>query len=186
MRKMVFALFAGALAFGSTAANATLTVTSCDSSLSGGCTYDNSLAPAQSTISWSDANVGTSPFSATIDFSNTLAGNYFVSLTTASPNVMFDSLAIYRLVMGTPTGAPVLQYMGGSTDDIHKVPGSFGAGDYRLTFSGTTTGGGGEAGTLSFFAAVPEPATWAMMLVGFAGIGMAMRRRRRPFLAQLA
>jgi hypothetical protein len=26
---------------------------------------------------------------------------------------------------------------------------------------------------------VPEPATWAMMLVGFGGIGMAMRRRRR-------
>lgn len=25
---------------------------------------------------------------------------------------------------------------------------------------------------------VPEPATWAMMLVGFGGIGMAMRRRR--------
>jgi hypothetical protein len=34
--------------------------------------------------------------------------------------------------------------------------------------------------------AVPEPATWALMLVGFAGIGMAMRRRRRPALAQLA
>ena len=27
--------------------------------------------------------------------------------------------------------------------------------------------------------AVPEPATWAMMLFGFAGIGMALRRRRR-------
>ena len=26
---------------------------------------------------------------------------------------------------------------------------------------------------------VPEPATWAMMLVGFAGVGVAMRRRRR-------
>jgi hypothetical protein len=26
--------------------------------------------------------------------------------------------------------------------------------------------------------AVPEPATWAMMLIGFGGIGMAMRRRR--------
>ena len=25
---------------------------------------------------------------------------------------------------------------------------------------------------------VPEPATWAMMLLGFGGIGMAMRRRR--------
>lgn len=28
--------------------------------------------------------------------------------------------------------------------------------------------------------AVPEPATWAMMLLGFAGIGFAMRRRRTP------
>lgn len=26
---------------------------------------------------------------------------------------------------------------------------------------------------------VPEPATWAMMLVGFAGVGYSMRRRRR-------
>jgi hypothetical protein len=28
-------------------------------------------------------------------------------------------------------------------------------------------------------AAVPEPGTWAMMLVGFGAVGMAMRRRRR-------
>ncbi|MES2903826.1 MAG: PEPxxWA-CTERM sorting domain-containing protein [Pseudomonadota bacterium] len=27
--------------------------------------------------------------------------------------------------------------------------------------------------------AVPEPATWAMMLIGFAGVGYSMRRRRR-------
>jgi hypothetical protein len=35
---------------------------------------------------------------------------------------------------------------------------------------------------------VPEPGTWAMMLLGFGGIGMAMRRRRRPstVLRQLA
>jgi hypothetical protein len=30
--------------------------------------------------------------------------------------------------------------------------------------------------------AVPEPATWAMMLFGFFGLG-AMARRRRPALA---
>lgn len=29
-----------------------------------------------------------------------------------------------------------------------------------------------------FTQSVPEPATWAMMLLGFGGIGMAMRRRR--------
>jgi hypothetical protein len=33
---------------------------------------------------------------------------------------------------------------------------------------------------------VPEPATWGMMLLGFAGMGMALRRRRRPVLAQVA
>ena len=34
---------------------------------------------------------------------------------------------------------------------------------------------------------VPEPGSWAMMLLGFGGIGMAMRRRRRDTaLAQLA
>lgn len=32
---------------------------------------------------------------------------------------------------------------------------------------------------------VPEPATWAMMLLGFAGIGLAVRRSRKP-IAQLA
>lgn len=34
--------------------------------------------------------------------------------------------------------------------------------------------------------AVPEPASWAMMLLGFAGIGAAMRRRRRDKTRSLA
>ena len=35
-------------------------------------------------------------------------------------------------------------------------------------------------------APVPEPATWAMMLLGFGAIGMASRRRRKQVLAQIA
>ena len=33
---------------------------------------------------------------------------------------------------------------------------------------------------------VPEPATWAMMLMGFGAVGYAMRRRRKSLIAQVA
>jgi hypothetical protein len=35
---------------------------------------------------------------------------------------------------------------------------------------------------------VPEPGTWALMLLGFAGVGVAMRRSRKakPALMQIA
>jgi hypothetical protein len=36
------------------------------------------------------------------------------------------------------------------------------------------------------YASTPEPATWAMMLLGFGAIGMAVQRRRHPALAQVA
>ena len=37
--------------------------------------------------------------------------------------------------------------------------------------------------TASTAAAVPEPSAWAMMLLGFAGIGLALRRRRGTLTA---
>ena len=39
--------------------------------------------------------------------------------------------------------------------------------------------GGGATGT----AGVPEPAAWALMVVGFGGLGAVLRRRRQPALA---
>lgn len=49
-----------------------------------------------------------------------------------------------------------------------------------LTVNYTSRGSGAFGGQLSFEPnAVPEPATWALMLLGFGGIGMAMRRRRK-------
>ena len=33
---------------------------------------------------------------------------------------------------------------------------------------------------------VPEPATWAMMLIGFGAVGYSMRRRRKTFMPQVA
>lgn len=64
--------------------------------------------------------------------------------------------------------------IGGTAFD--PTPGIFSfstQGNGVTTFSASTT-------------AVPEPATWGLMLLGFAGMGLALRRRRRPALAQVA
>jgi hypothetical protein len=64
-----------------------------------------------------------------------------------------------------------------------------GLGQHTLSYGVTNTSNvlGTYAGNFNFAAApVPEPATWAMMLLGFAGIGLAIRRRRQPVLAQIA
>jgi hypothetical protein len=57
--------------------------------------------------------------------------------------------------------------------------------DDVLDFYFTPTGGSAElAGTLTFegtVGSVPEPSTWAMMILGFAGIGfVAYRRKDNP------
>lgn len=50
----------------------------------------------------------------------------------------------------------------------------------RITVNGISRGGGAYGGQLSFIpSAVPEPGTWAMMLMGFGMMGAAMRYRRR-------
>jgi hypothetical protein len=48
----------------------------------------------------------------------------------------------------------------------------------RFSAIGTSNSLGGYLDDIRLVSAVPEPATWAMMLLGFGGIGFAMRRRR--------
>ena len=54
----------------------------------------------------------------------------------------------------------------------------------RLSVTGTTGGNGSYRGTLSFasMAAVPEPTTWMLMLMGMAGVGFSMRRKEKQTL----
>ena len=52
-------------------------------------------------------------------------------------------------------------------------------GPQKLEVTGWSGGNGSYSGTLTFGSAVPEPATWAMMIIGFTGAGVAIRRRRR-------
>jgi hypothetical protein len=68
-----------------------------------------------------------------------------------------------------PAGATMLYIA--SADSIGGSTGNEGA--LQVTFTGATLVSG----------AVPEPATWAMMLVGFGGVGMMLRSRTRRQLA---
>ena len=95
---------------------------------------------------------------------------------------------------GIYTNVGSLGLLLGSTDQLgFDISGFSGAGYFSVndsfyginlaTGGATLIGGLGTRGITGItIAAVPEPATWAMMLMGFAGIGVALRRRRRPAL----
>jgi hypothetical protein len=57
-----------------------------------------------------------------------------------------------------------------------------------ITVTGTTAGNGAFSGTIALGSvpAVPEPATWGLMLLGFGAMGYSMRRRRRHGLLMQA
>jgi hypothetical protein len=65
-----------------------------------------------------------------------------------------------------------------------SLPDSVTFSDYLVRYQGVN-GSGSAVG--SPVGAVPEPSTWAMMLLGFGAIGASMRRKRKPItLPQLA
>jgi hypothetical protein len=56
-----------------------------------------------------------------------------------------------------------------------------------LTFQALVRGGlpsyGNEIRAVSVYSAAPEPAAWALMMVGVGGMGAALRTRRRKAVA---
>jgi len=59
-------------------------------------------------------------------------------------------------------------------------------GTNTISITGTTGGDAAYSGNLSFAAAIPEPATWGMMLLGFGLVGATMRYRRRSSIVTFA
>jgi hypothetical protein len=140
----------------------------------------------QSTIDWGQNPTTAGSFDGSVTFTNTLSGLYSIIVGTSTVGATIDSVTLTG-VDGTTGNWSVLG-PSGSPGSLALVVPFAGMGDYTVAFTGTAPDTGGVVtGNLTFTpAAAPEAATWAMMLIGFAGIGLALRRRDKPVLAQLA
>jgi hypothetical protein len=113
------------------------------------------------------------------------AGIYSILLGSSS-GATFSNASLTAIVGGLDSTVFALHNFPDNTN-LKLDPTNLSAGTYRFDFAGDTTGSTSFTGNVRIAAAaVPEPATWAMMIIGFASVGLTMRRRRRPVLAQLA
>ncbi len=132
---------------------------------------DPTASPAVYKLNLNDNGSASTSETNTTLFSTVTGGEFTITLT--------DGVLNFTYLQGA--GDPVLHYV-----DIKL------ANTYYLFYNAAAITGGSFTlsnysrnglSHITFFdtgsPAVPEPATWAMMLLGFGGIGMTMRRSRR-------
>lgn len=210
MRKLMIALAGATALTAASAANAAITIGAGSQISIGGSVITNTTDASQATsLDFTNGTTsnGTAPGTLSLfnggatgsfagEFCNTGSCGTIADITSlvigpVSYTPFFTltdgvSFALSSITSVDRTAANVLAFTGTGTfsgtlggQTINPSPGTFSfstQGGRVTTFSATALG----------TAALPEPASWAMMLLGFAGIGMAIRRRRRPALAQLA
>lgn len=116
-------------------------------------------------------------------FATAIGQTYNLSFEYAN-NPGASSAAALVAVLGAPGISSVFSHSISTTNDLGwtTFTGSFVANSTTSLLAFTNTVGGGNAGVLldavNVTAAVPEPATWAMMILGFVGVGFVAYRRR--------
>jgi hypothetical protein len=185
MRGAVLGILASsALALGSTAATASVTVgsTNATSGTATAVVTDNVGIPNKVEFDTTNASAGT-----VVSWFNFLVSpdgiGAFSATTATNPP---STVTLLELLTGgtmTTAGSTLVT----STPGTQLNYGTLTANTwYTFRYTANLATAGNISGPVSIYPAVPEPATWALMLLGFGGIGLAMRRRRRPALAQIA
>jgi hypothetical protein len=157
-------------------------------------------APAEAAIvttgyTFVTGTAGSGTFS--VDF-NTVGGTYALSAfnyslgstTFTTANTSLQQTGGSNFVIGGNTnGATIVSSLGGADDFVFDWgPGPvFPPSTFTYYIAGGILPEQRTSNTLAFAqtptSPVPEPTTWAMMLLGFGAIGFAMRRRRFAALA---
>jgi PEP-CTERM motif len=138
----------------------------------------------------SDGSDTSFTYDATMDFTflTTTTGNVYLNLTSGAPSGdSFQSLVFTYSVDGSTsvvemftTVAAADAYFDGNAINL----GDLTAGTQTLDLSYAFTAMGDAPGyVVTSSAPVPEPSTWTMLLLGYAGLGYAgWRRTRKPSL----
>ncbi len=180
MRKLLLAAAgAMALAGAATTANAATTVTSTNPTPA-------VLTPPAS-AAFSSVLSGSGSFNDSFAF--TILGapgvtNAQVStlLLNGSQNVNFTSVTLDGMSVFTETSVAPNPETWAILSPVYLL-----VGPHTINVMGNLVGPTGSySGTINVQPAVPEAKTWAMMLLGFGAMGIAIRRRRKPVFAQIA
>ena len=110
--------------------------------------------------------------------------NISTSLSDTTGSFASGTLSLYSSLVPSPatliTSAPL------TGDFVQLSPESLGKGAYYIDVKGTIVGKTAKLTASAFTDAIPEPATWAVMLIGFGGVGASMRNARRKQAAATA
>ncbi|OJY35507.1 MAG: hypothetical protein BGP06_06600 [Rhizobiales bacterium 65-9] len=163
--------------------------------VSGGGSVVDGEIDKNETISFTSGNIHTlTGFTLAFLYSDGFMGDsvFEAAVATATGHVL-TTLVI-------TTTSPTTATLTGAAGTVTNIsPGNDGGGGvwavsglavpvYSVVFKSGAAGGAASFGDfalvdVSFTAGVPEPATWGMMLVGFAGLSLVTARRRRVALA---
>jgi hypothetical protein len=150
---------------------------------------NNCYAEPNGTIVNGDPNVaGESPMIARIDATGNTASS--TDISTMFPTIdgsefttLYDAVTNTLTFTYTPgAGDPTIHYLGISQANSYELfydTSAITSATIVLSNYFPNNSGWSHLDVFDTGGAVPEPATWALMLLGFAGIGMALRRSRR-------
>jgi PEP-CTERM motif len=139
-------------------------------------------------LQFTNATFSSEPAGTSFDLGTFLLGN-----GTATYNEIFNLLVTFTVPVGSGSNTFVADISGSVRGNSATSPLSVTFDDPTLSFNGftltvnnltgITTGGDGFALTGTIQAAVPEPSTWAMILLGFVGVGFVAYRRKGSYPA---